>query len=336
MFGVRWRFVDLESGSWRGFVIAFLLTLGLGVVVIMMLVVVADPYDSGRFGVHWDIGIVDESPRTADVSRGRDPNFNAAVIGDSRGQLLDPKRLSARTSWNFVQLSVPGSGPREQLTIFRWFLQHHGGKGAVVLTTDDVWCTENPALPLVEPFPFWLYGSDLDYALHVLRGEALDRSWRRIMLAAGHRTASDPAGYWDYEIGRVWHFAPPEPPAPLDVASLAPHEPQRVFPAVEQLKALLAKSNDQVSLVMMFPPVFAIALPLRGSAEAETIAQCKGALAALSQRYGTFIDFLADGDMARDPVNFMDQTHYRAAVARRLEDAIATAFNTRRQRQSVR
>jgi hypothetical protein len=336
MSDVGWRFIEAaESGSWRGFVFAFLLTLGIGVVAIMMLIVVADPYDSGRFGVEWHVGIVDESPRTADVSRGRDASFNAAVIGDSRGQLLDPKRLSAGTGWNFVQLSVPGSRPQEQLTILRWFLQHHGGKGAVVLTTDDAWCTEDPALPLLEPFPFWLYGSDLDYVVHVLRGEALDRSWRRIMLAAGRRTASDPAGYWDYELGRVWHFAPPEPPAPAELASLTPRAPQRTFPAIKQLEAMLANSNGEVALVMIFPPAFAGALPLRESAEAETMAQCKGALAALAQRYGAFLDFLVDGDVARDPMNFMDQTHYRAGVARRLEDAITAAFAAQRQKQSA-
>ena len=349
---MRWRFSDLRkqivarSGpllslldgqrSWSGFVLEFLAVFVAGTAAMAALIVIADPYKSGRFGVRWNLGIVDESPRTADVSRGRDPSFNAAVIGDSRGQLLDPARLSAMTAWKFVQLSVPGSGPREQLTILRWFLQHHDGPVAIVLTTDDAWCTADPALPPVSPFPFWLYGSDFEYATHMLRPEALDRSLRRIMLAAGRRKASDPAGYWDYEIGRVWHFSAPPAPAPAELASLAPLEPQRGFPAVEQLAATLSESKDRIALVMMFPPVHATLLPRRDTAEAATIAQCKGALGSLAQKYGIFLDFLVDGDMARDPTNFMDQIHYRAAVARRLEHAIAVAFAAEAQPQSSR
>jgi hypothetical protein len=118
------------------------------------------------------------------------------------------------------------------------------------------------------------------------------------------------------------------------MATLTPRAPQRIFPAIRQLEAMLANTNGQVALVMIFPPVFAGALPLRDSAEAETTAQCKGALAALAQQYGAFLDFLVDGDVARDPMNFMDQTHYRAAVARQLEDAIAAAFAAQRQKQS--
>jgi hypothetical protein len=56
----------------------------------------------------------------------------------------------------------------------------------------------------------------------------------------------------------------------------------------------------------------------------------------LAQKYGIFLDFLVDGDMARDPTNFMDQIHYRAAVARRLEHAIAVAFAAEAQPQSSR
>jgi hypothetical protein len=340
---MRWRYTGLggEHAGWSGgpcnwsrFVLEFLATFLIGLAATAVLMVIADPYNSGRFGIRWKLGIVDESPRTADVSRGRDPAFNAAVIGDSRGQLLDPSRLSAMTAWKFVQLSVPGSGPREQLTLLRWFLQHHGGPVAVVLTTDDVWCTANPDLPPVSPFPFWLYGSNFDYVTHMLRGEALDRSLRRIMLAAGFRTASDPAGYWDYESGRVWHFSPP--PVPAELASLAPLEPQRSFPAVEQLAAVLAKSKGRIALVMMFPPAYATILPRRDSAEAAMIAQCKGALETLAQKYGVFLDFLVDGDIARDPMNFMDQIHYRAVVARHLEGAIAAAFATEQQPQSSR
>jgi len=47
-----------------------------------------DPYDTGRFPSLGIIGIGDRSMRTADASRGRDPRFNAAVIGNSTANVL--------------------------------------------------------------------------------------------------------------------------------------------------------------------------------------------------------------------------------------------------------
>ncbi len=124
---------------------------------IFALVILVDPYDSGRFGFIGIKGISDESPRTANASRGRDPQFNAAVFGNSTGQLLKPAELSRATGVRFVQLTVPGTGPREQIALLRWFVRHHARADALVIVTDPVWCTDDPALPILNPFPFWLY-----------------------------------------------------------------------------------------------------------------------------------------------------------------------------------
>jgi hypothetical protein len=99
---------------WSRFVWTFLATFGLGTVAIAGFIAIVDPYDSGHFGIRWLSGIVDEDPRTADASRGRDQRFDSPVIGNSHGQLLDPARLSAGSGRQFVQLTVPGTGPREQ------------------------------------------------------------------------------------------------------------------------------------------------------------------------------------------------------------------------------
>ena len=55
------------------------------------------------------------------MSRARDRRFDAAVIGNSRAQLLDPARLSALTRHNFVQLSVPAAHVAEEEAIVSWF-----------------------------------------------------------------------------------------------------------------------------------------------------------------------------------------------------------------------
>jgi hypothetical protein len=44
---------------------------------------------------------------------------------------------------------------------------------------------------------------------------------------------------------------------------------------------------------------------------------------AKERRHGIYLDFGLDDDMARDPHNFMDSTHYRSNVARFLEGRIA-------------
>ena len=150
--------------------------------VIYFLVLVLDPYDSGRMTNFAVSGVVDENPRTANASRGRDPNFNSVVIGNSRGQLVDPKRLSDATGLSFVQLTVPGVGAQEQLTLLRWFIQHHRQIGAVLLVADPVWCTQKLGPP-ASPFPFWLYSeSPCEYSLNILDTKALDLAWRRTLL----------------------------------------------------------------------------------------------------------------------------------------------------------
>ena len=70
----------------------------------LALVLVVDPYDSGRLGLLGIEGVDDASPRTANASRARDPQFDSAVIGNSTGQLLKPSELSRLTGLRFVQL----------------------------------------------------------------------------------------------------------------------------------------------------------------------------------------------------------------------------------------
>lgn len=326
---MRWNLADIKrAATWREFVVLFLGVVLVGVTAIYGLILLVDPYDSGRFGPGWISGIVDESPRTASVSRGRDQRFDSAIIGNSHGQLLDPARLSSSTGLKFVQLTVPGTGPIEQLTILKWFMRHHDRIGAIVLAADPTWCVEDPPSD-ADTFPYWLYAdSNAEYAAHVLRTASLDRGWRRVLLAAGLRKASSPDGYWDYELGRVWAFAPKVPDTLTPASGMK--SPQRPFPAIDSLRADLLKLPAGTRRVVVFPPVFVTALPVAGSDAAEAIAECKGAFSQLLEGQGSFIDFAVDGDEAHDPRNFMDLTHYRAAVARHMESGIVAALASQR------
>ncbi len=119
---------------WRRFALTFLGVFGGGVGLLYLALLVIDPYDTGRFPTFMKTGVVDEGQRTSNASHGRDPRFTAAVIGNSRGQMLDPAKLSALTGMDFVQLTTPASGPVEQMTMLRYFMAYHRKIDAVILT----------------------------------------------------------------------------------------------------------------------------------------------------------------------------------------------------------
>src|SRR5262245_54284124 len=214
----------------RSLVAAFLTVFGLGLAALYGFVVMLDPYDRGGPFPPFITGVADEDARTAAVSRGRNPAFDSVVIGNSHGQLIDPRRLSAATGHKFVQLTIPGAMPREQMIVLDWFIGHHAHIGAIVVTGDRSWCSQDATSSQVPPFPFWLYSADdLEYFAHLLSGRSVERAWRRLLLALGLRTPSDPSGYSDYELGRQWAFRP----APVDgwrPASVEPRTPEIRFP----------------------------------------------------------------------------------------------------------
>ena len=331
-----WQPVQATAGgkSWSRFVALILAVFFGGSALLLLLILGVDPYDSGRLPSLGLVGIVDDNPRTASVSRGRDARFDAVIIGNSHGQLLSPTRLDRATDLHFVQLTVPGTGPREQLAVMRWFARHHARIGAIVLVADSGWCTQDATLPMSNPFPFWLYADGLgEYLANAFSTRALDLSYRRVLLALGLRQPSDPAGYWDYEAGRAWTF---NPAIPTESAPAAPAPDRRFeFPAIAQLSKHLENVPPAVPLIVVLPPVFFTELPRDGSADAARLSQCKEALVRLvaGRRGSAFLDFLSNTPVARDPKNFMDAAHYRASVAMLIEAEIAKVLAAARAAQ---
>jgi hypothetical protein len=310
----------------------FILQLGCAFVAILgaawAVIILVDPYDCGRFIARAVSGVVDVSPRTANASRGRDPVFDSAIFGNSRGQLLEPQRLSRETGLKFVQLTIPGTGHREQLTVLHWFLRHHQRVGALVFVTDPIWCIQDPNPRLRTPFPFWLYGdSDAEYLANSFRTHTFTLVWRQMQLRTGRRARTAQDGYWDYEHDRIFNFHP-EIPAQFQPAVLKARAPELPFPAIALLQDALRGVSEDVPVILVMPPSFFTDLPGEGDPRADLIAQCKGALAlaAGERRRGAFLDFEFDGEIARDPEYFMDATHYRASLARIMEHRIASSF----------
>lgn len=312
--------------AWRRFTLTFLLVLGGGLAILYALIIAIDPYDTGRFPTFMPVGVSDENQQTASASNGRNPMFDAAVFGNSHGMLLSPVRLSKLTGLSFVQMTSPGSGPREQMILMRWFMRHHANIKAFVITADQTWCTHDPALPMLYQFPPWLYAeSDLDYLAHMLNTRSLNTAYRRVLIALGYVKPTNPDGYWDYELGRTWSFRPQPPAAGGTLAPILAPDLNRAFPALDALDKVVAALPPDTPVVVVMPPQFYTLLPPAGSREAAEFAACKAEIAARIRRRerSGFFDYLNDTPAARNPENFMDPEHYRVNVAREIEADIA-------------
>ena len=303
-------------------------TLALGAALIATLVMLIDPYDAGRFGAFGIVGVRDRNPWTANVSRARDPQFDSAVLGNSTGQLLEPARLVQATGLRFVQLVAPGADPRGDLAILDYFARHHRTIRALVFSIDQPWCS-NAVLTLPkDPFPYWLYeDGTLRHLGHLFTWAALDRSFQRIAVARGVRQPIRADGYWSYE--EVW--APGEKhPTVAEPAKAAPFTGKiaEQFPYAAMLAAAIGKLPRSVSVVLVMPPTFYTIVPAPGSRDAATHTACKEAYRSIvsGRPNSNLIDFRIDNEVTRDPANFADLIHYRAAVARKIEQGIAASL----------
>jgi hypothetical protein len=313
------------DASWRRWIIVFCTTFfGLGGLLFTLLLLI-DPYDSARFPTLGIVGIDDHNPRMANVSRARDPAFDGAVFGNSTGQLIDPHRIGPPTGLSFTQLTVPATGPREQLAMMGWFTSRHDEIHALILVADNSWCAQSPDLQVTHPFPFWLYGGNRDYVAHVLNSKSLDRAVWRVQLALGMRPRTDPVGYSDYMAGKNFAFVPqvPEPAEDL-FATKFPLQ----FPWIHRLRDQIARLPPEASVIIVVPPIYAPLLDPPDSVGALVEMACKSMLeGSVAVRHrGAFLDFHLDNTVARDPGNFADGVHYRNNVARAIEERIVTSL----------
>ena len=311
----------------RRWVATFAAVFGGGIVLLYATLILIDPFDSGRFPSLGLRGVSDRNLRTSHVSRGRDPQFDSAIFGNSTGQAIDPAILSARTGLRFTQLTFTQAGPREVLSVLGWFVAHHRSVGAVVLVADDLWCSGDAKMPQRYPFPGWLYGGDFEYLAHVLNWKSLDRVIWRLQLALGRRKPNDQVGFFGYFEQHFYYASPTIPP------DLTPAEANADFVWIDRLRHTLADfapdgTLSQASLVVVAPPVYVDYLPPEGSRRAGRVARCKAALAAVAARTarGALVDRRIDTPDVRSEDNFFDRIHYRPPLARSIEDAIVATL----------
>jgi hypothetical protein len=289
-----------------------------------------DPYDTGRFAIFSKAGVPPQGPRTANASRGRDPAFDGAIIGNSHAQLLSPENLTQRLGFPVVSLTVPATGPKEQLLILDWFLRHRERvPRLVVVGIDGYWCGGDPAMPNWQPFPFWLYAaSPFEYLGGLVRFGVMEELARRVRYLAGRIERARPDGWWNYEED---YIALGYVPGPAHDARLGPRQPTMLdnptgrYPAAEALRARLVRLPAQTHVVLLRPPVYVTGLPEPGSEAAQRDSACRDAFAALaaSRPRTHLLDRRVEDAQTRDRALFFDHTHYRKPIAASIEAAIA-------------
>ena len=313
---------SISSSEPRRFIRDFCVAaLAFGCLVYVALVLL-DPFMTGRFGVMRWARTYDIGPRTANVLRLRDPDFTAAIIGNSTIQLLNPERLNALSGERFVQLSTPGTGPMEQVVLIEALLRQPGSAiQTLVLGLDPSWCDPARISSTKNPFPFWLYDtSPLAYLRNLFRANSIEAVFRRIRLQGSKGQQARRDGYWDYET--------PEYKAarrgPIVIPEIVP-SPTGETSAVRALQRLLEILPASMRLVLVHPPVFVPDPPQASPTgiAAKQICKVELAQAALRRPRTVLLDRWVDDDLTRQSGMFYDGQHYRGAFALVLENDLA-------------
>jgi hypothetical protein len=317
-----------SSSDWRRFLASVAVAAALILGLALGFLVAADPFDTGRLTPLPLHGIHVTGQRLAIASLGRDPDFDAAIVGDSTIQLVSPERLSRLTGRRFVQLSVPGSGPVEQLAILDWFRRTHGAEArAIVVGFDPAWCGFKSPLrreAVGNPFPFWLISpSTAEYLRNLLAFEHFEAAVRRLQTVAGRLPRHRSDGYDDYDQGRSYDRA--ETAKRLaEIVTPAPVERgEPIHPAMTALAEALAAFPPTARKVLVLPPTYRSA-----EVVSPPLTECEREARWVAARVpGATVSKLPDdGPMLADPDSFWDPIHYRRPVAEALEREIATAL----------
>jgi hypothetical protein len=317
-----------SDAAWRRTAVSCLAAFAGAFVLFMLMVIVIDPYDSGRFPTFMPEGSPDERAPTINIGRGRDRRFDAVLLGNSRGALADPRRISQLTGYRFVEMAALGATVREQMVYLHWFAHHRARVDAIVIATDLVWCNLDPALPGMADFPYGLYDDGaFAYLKATLSTATLHFARERLMYALGRVPGVDRAGYYDSESKLGWPGVDaPLPPLP-GASGVAPAKAD--LPALARLSSALQELPSLPPIVLWMPPLYRNALPPPDTEEGRKLAACKQALRDWARQRGraAFLDFATDSPESADPRNFLNPSHITNGYMRLIEPQIADALN---------
>ena len=313
---------------WGRSLLACLGTLISAGLLVLALMVLVDPYDSGKLGLLGIDGVDNRLTQITAASRARDPNFNAAILGNSTAQMIDPATLSRATGLRFVQLYMTGASPREQLAVLDFFLRNHRQVGALVVAADPGWCVHARPMEEGAPFPYWLYDkSVVTYAVRLISWQAIEQAFQRLSIGLGWRPRMNPDGFVSYE--DIW---PPgqfkEIGSPRDPVPVASSEMRAIFPEVAVLADIVRKLPADAPVVIIVPPTFAATVPKPRTDVALERSACDAALKGIvaGRPRSNFISYRVDNALTRDRDNFVDFIHYRPKLAGAIEQGIVASL----------
>ncbi|MGL4636733.1 MAG: hypothetical protein ACRCWF_12195 [Beijerinckiaceae bacterium] len=313
-----------DSMVHRRFITTFCVAAATTMAAVLTLLIILDPYSTGRLTPFDRPGMFETGPRTAHASRIRDPNFNAAVFGNSTVQLLSPDRLNALSGQSFVQLSVPGTGPKEQIAMIdHWIWRHGANIKTIVLGLEYAWCSPARIDTDINPFPYWLYDTNpIVYAGGLFRMDTIEALPRRMKLLLGREKLARKDGYWNYELVPEGYqrFATGAVTVP-DVPTAAGHRKS----AAHALKALLERIPKDTTVLLVHPPIFSPMPAQMSESGREAKAACKAEIrqATTGRPRTHLIDFWVDDDNTRNRALFFDYNHHRTGMAEMIEARLA-------------
>ena len=313
------------ASEWRRWLLAFLSVPLLGGALLLAFLIAVDPYDTGKFGVLGIDGVDDQNTRTAIPSRARDPQFNAAVIGNSTVQRLDPTRLSQATGLRFVQLYMIGASPHEELAVLDLFVRSHPRPRALVIGADPSWCVHDHSD--AGRFPYWLYDrSFFVYAARLMSWQGVEHAFQRLAIGLGLRQRKVVDGFFDYE--ELWPPPFRNDNRPRDPPPAATDAERELFPAIALLDAAIKRLPPEVPVVLLVPPTFHTTVPQPGSPGAREREACNAALARVvaGRPHSNFINYRVDNELTRNAENFADFIHYRGIIADKISDGIVASL----------
>lgn len=283
---------------------------------------VKDPY--GRWGYRSSAQMPNLGERELLVSRALDPQFDAAIVGNSTSIPMQPEILDRLTGYRFVSLSMSGSQSPVALTAATFFLRHHPLAKVVIIALDDSWCTEGDDVDETHPFPDWLWGNGAQYIF----GLATHLSWDTIRVALTEREHNRLDGYHPYDetfrehgfddIKMVKHK--------LDMAKRpieTRYSPPYLFDPPQALSKFIRSAPDRVTFVLFWTPRYISIQPLEHSAAAAADAACKQQVAKLASSRARIVDWSGLRPENLDPSNFYETNHYRDKLAIKIEQEIS-------------
>jgi hypothetical protein len=314
---------DAIGAGWSRWLIVFVVGSALGLGALLGVIVLVDPFSTGRLTPLARVDIAIGNRIYSDAGRVRDPQFDAAIFGNSHAVLIHPARLSQATDRHFVTLAINAMDAGDQAYLMTTFDRRHPDQKLVfVVVLDDYWCAEhalkNPAFRL----PRWFYdGSTLAYLGHLLSPEALRASFRRLQILAGLASTEGRAdGYEGRELAPIFVDGQ------LKGMTRSPDsaDPEAPFPVLHELEQALADLRSDSMVLLAFVPVFSEYTPA-ASRNGRRLATCKARVRAIAHgRPRTeMVDLRVDLLKVGDPANFIDATHFGAGLARDVEAGIA-------------